>query len=87
MEGVINSIRIQYVNTGRVNETEEVICFQNKHKKLYEKLTSKDCDEIMLKSLLQLYKKLETGSISQDKADQAFGHKAAEKYVMPLVNN
>jgi hypothetical protein len=85
MEYIISKIRTQYINSGIVRMDDEISEFQKKQPKLYNMITSKDCDETMLNKLIETYSKLQKGNVTQSKADKLFGETAAEQYVYPLI--
>ena len=69
----------------RVESDHDVRELSLTHPKLYNMVKSKDCDSIMLKSLLDLQVQIGTGKLSQPLADQQFGEVAAQKYVNNLI--
>ena len=69
-----------------IENDHDVKNLEKTHPKLYAMVTSENCDMDMLHKLLSLHYKVNTGSINQDKADEAFGTAAVDKYVKHLVN-
>ena len=64
---------------------EDVKELKRVYPKLYGMVTSVDCDVDMLNQLVSLVGNIRNGTLSQEDADICFGQKAADKYVIPLV--
>ena len=88
MKDTVQKIREAVINGTfhMIKNDKDVTELEGKQPKLYEMITSSQCDNRMLDHMMNLYTKVSTGEITQEKGDEIFGEKAAKKYVYPLVD-
>lgn len=88
MQRIVKLIRDDVKLHGKCTlfDDQDVIDFRRDHPKLYDMIIRSDCDDSILFTMINLYSKIETGSISREDGDKIMGEVAAEKYVMPLVH-
>lgn len=89
MEQTVRSIREDFKLHGKCTILHEnsVKQFKKQYQKLFDMITSPECDDGMLEHMLRLHSKVTSGELSQADGDKEMGEVAAEKYVMPLVKD
>ena len=55
--------------------------FREQYPKLFDMISKTDCDENILKNFINLQKKRESGKLTAEESDVAFGKVVANKYL------